>query len=108
MVASETMKAALGRIAAQDDDAIDLAEAALVLAAIDHPATDLAVYRQHLAALADHVKAAARAIEPEQAAPEELARALSQTLADEFRYLGDEDTYNDLDNANLMRVIERR
>jgi regulator of sirC expression with transglutaminase-like and TPR domain len=108
MVAHESMKAALGRIAAQDDDAIDLAEAALVLAAIDHPATDLAVYRQHLVTISDHVRAAARALDPEQATPEEFARVLSQTLAEEFRYLGDEDTYNDLDNANLMRVIERR
>jgi regulator of sirC expression with transglutaminase-like and TPR domain len=108
MVASESMMAALGRIAAQDDEAIDLAEAALVLAALDHPATDLAVYRQHLVTLADHVKVQARTIDLEHAAPEELARVLSQTIADEFRYLGDEDTYNDLDNANLMRVIERR
>ena len=29
-------------------------------------------------------------------------------ISGDFRYRGDEETYDDLDNANLMRVIERR
>ena len=37
-----------------------------------------------------------------------MARALNKVLVDDFRYAGDEDTYDDLDNANMMRVIERR
>ena len=37
-----------------------------------------------------------------------MAAALSAVIAGAFRYQGDEDTYDDLDNANLMRVIDRR
>ena len=109
MPAAERMKAALRDIVAQDDSEIDLAEAALVLASFDHPAADLGVYRDHLKALA---KAVADATEEQgldaDAAPEDMAEILRRVLAEDFRYTGDEDTYNDLDNANLMRVIERR
>ena len=100
---------ALQRIAAQTDDAIDLAEAALVLASFDHPATDLEIYRAHLRELASAVTAAvARRESPDTLGPDELAGVLSEVISGEFRYAGDEDTYDDLDNANLMRVIERR
>jgi regulator of sirC expression with transglutaminase-like and TPR domain len=37
-----------------------------------------------------------------------MARVLADVIAGEFRYCGDEETYDDLDNANLMRAIERR
>src|SRR4029077_16348765 len=40
--------------------------------------------------------------------PEDMAQVLSEVICGEFRYCGDEETYDDLDNANLMRVIERR
>ncbi|MBX7199491.1 MAG: transglutaminase-like domain-containing protein [Rhodospirillaceae bacterium] len=103
------MKAVLRDLVAQDDSEIDLAEAALVLASFDHPAADLEVYRDHLRALA---KAVADAADEQgldaDAAPEDIADILRHVLAEDFRYTGDEDTYNDLDNANLMRVIERR
>jgi regulator of sirC expression with transglutaminase-like and TPR domain len=108
MAASENLKAELDRVAAQDDDTIDLANAALLLAALDHPASDLQIYRDHLRMIADQVAAAVRTIDLDQAAPEDLARILSAIIAGELRYVGDEETYNDLDNANLMRVIERR
>jgi len=109
LAAAERSKAALREIAAQGDEDIDLAEAALVLASFDHPAADLKVYRDHLKALAKAVRDAA----DEQglgadAAPEDMAETLRRVLAEEFRYTGDEETYNDLDNANFMRVIERR
>lgn len=37
-----------------------------------------------------------------------MATILSDVLVNTFHYTGDEDTYDDLDNANLMRVIDRR
>lgn len=103
------MKTALREIVAGDDDDIDLAEAALVLASFDHPAANLQVYRDHLEALAKAVGDAAddQGLDAD-AAPEDMADILRRVLAEEFRYTGDEETYNDLDNANLMRVIERR
>ena len=39
---------ALARVAAQDDDAIDLAETALALATLDRPRVSLDRYRDHL------------------------------------------------------------
>lgn len=110
MASVETIKAALSRIATQADDAIDVAETALVLASFDHPASDLQIYREHLKAVGEavHDAAVAAEVDIENPSPEEMAQILSKVLADEFRYSGDEDTYDDLDNANLMRVIERR
>jgi regulator of sirC expression with transglutaminase-like and TPR domain len=101
--------AALTRIAAESDDEIDLAEGALILAAFDHPASDLEIYRAHLRAIVVAVRTRAGQLEtPDSPAPEEMATVLGEVLAGDFRYAGDEDTYDDLDNANLMRVIERR
>ena len=109
MPIAERTKAALRDIAAQPDEAIDLAEAALLLASFDHPAADLQIYRDHLAGIAKAVAAAAADSGLDaDAAPEDMADVLRRVLAEDFRYAGDEDTYNDLDNANLMRVIERR
>jgi regulator of sirC expression with transglutaminase-like and TPR domain len=101
--------AALEKIAAQPDETIDVAEAALILASFDHPSTDLEIYRTHLRELTDAVaQQADKLADPENAAPEELADVLSRVISGDFRYKGDEETYDDLDNANMMRVIERR
>lgn len=110
MATAETSKTALARIATQADEAIDVAEAALVLASFDHPASDLQIYREHLKAMAEavHDAAVADGFDMDNPAPEDMARVLTKVLVDEFRYVGDEETYDDLDNANLMRVIERR
>ncbi len=110
MVSENTIKAALARIAAQADDAIDVAETSLLLASFDHPASDLQIYREHLKAIAEavHDAAALAGFDTENPAPEDMAATLNKVLVEEFRYCGDEDTYDDLDNANMMRVIERR
>ncbi len=108
MASPDTIKKTLARIAAQADEAIDLGEAALVLASFDHPASDLQIYREHLKTIAEAVHDAAADLDAENPAPEDMARALNKVLVDDFRYAGDEDTYDDLDNANMMRVIERR
>lgn len=93
--------AALREIGLRDDAAIDLAEAALRLAALDRPRADLAPYRAHLAALVDEVGAAVRE-------GEDGVAALRRVLVGRHRYGGDAETYDDLDNANLMAVIDRR
>jgi regulator of sirC expression with transglutaminase-like and TPR domain len=100
---------ALKRMATQADETVDLGEAALLLAALDHPSTDLTLYREHLRELADAVHQKANAAGCDEApGPEAMAEVLSAVIADQFRYAGDTETYEDLDNANLMRVIERR
>jgi regulator of sirC expression with transglutaminase-like and TPR domain len=83
---------------------LPIAEAALALASFDRPRVGLARYSRHLRALAldvgrrvgDSSELAAR------------ANALNEIILLKHGYSGDELTYDDLQNANLMRVIDRR
>jgi regulator of sirC expression with transglutaminase-like and TPR domain len=92
------------------DGTFDLADVALVLAAHDTPNTDLNSYRTHLKSLYDAVEETAgqMTLDDTNPAPSDMAEALSKVIAGTFRYRGDEENYDDLDNANLMRVIDRR
>ncbi len=109
MTAVTENRNALKRIAEQADEAIDLAEAALLFAAIDLPSSDLSFYRDHLLELADAVSDyASQKSFDDDLSPEAMAEALSGALVEQFHYTGDDETYDDLDNANLMRVIDRR
>ncbi len=110
MVSTANIKAALGHVSSQADEAIDVADVALVLASFDHPASDLKIYRDHLREIAEAVHTAVleSGFDVDNPGPEEMAEVLSQVISRDFTYTGDEDSYNDLDNANLMRVIERR
>ena len=96
---------ALEAVGRQPDETIDLAEAALLLAALDYPETDLAPYRRHLAALASNL---ADIPVPERETLDGRVAALTQVLAEQHGYSGDRRTYEDLQNANLIRVIDRR
>ncbi len=96
----------LDRLGAAGDDDIDIAEGALLLAAAARH-FDLAPYRRHLAEIAS---TAARALDRESAAetdPRVVATALGRTFA-ALGYDGDRDTYDDLKNADLAYVIDRR
>jgi regulator of sirC expression with transglutaminase-like and TPR domain len=95
-------RAALDRLGAARGDLPDLAEAALLLAVIDAPDADLAAARAHLGTLA----AEARALTA--VSVEARAAELATLLAGRHGYAGDSETYEDLANANLLRVIERR
>ncbi|WP_119460491.1 transglutaminase-like domain-containing protein [Rhodospirillaceae bacterium SYSU D60014] len=98
----------LRRVAALPDEAIDLAEAALALASFDRPEVGLNPYREHLSQLARDVAAFAKDGEAADAALEPQVEALGTILADRYGYAGDSVTYDDLQNANLMQVIDRR
>jgi regulator of sirC expression with transglutaminase-like and TPR domain len=96
---------ALRRLAGLDDAAIDLGGAALALAARERPGVPLDRYRAHLDELADAVG------EAHAAGPGGLAgmhAALCGVIHDAFGYAGDRASYDDLQNANLMRVVDRR
>ena len=83
---------------------LPVAEAALALASFDRPRIALARYRQHL-------KTLARDVGRHAAAAMDLAtqaKALNEIILLKHGYSGDELTYDDLQNANLMRVIDRR
>jgi regulator of sirC expression with transglutaminase-like and TPR domain len=88
----------------RDDGALDLAQMALALAALGRPGVDAAPYAAHLDALADEAEALS---EPGMTAAEQVA-ALNAVLFDRGGYAGDRETYDDLANADLMRVIDRK
>jgi regulator of sirC expression with transglutaminase-like and TPR domain len=86
------------------DDALDLAQMALALAALARPGLDAAPYAAHLDALAEE----AEALAAPGLAPAEQAAALADILFARGGYRGDRETYDDLANADLARVIERK
>lgn len=94
----------LTRIGHQDDSEIDLADTALLLGALDLPDTDLAPYRDHLAQLVTEVSAAAVGART----VEKRVEALRKVFYQHHGYDGDRDTYDDLENANLLHVIARK
>jgi regulator of sirC expression with transglutaminase-like and TPR domain len=96
---------ALERVGRQPDEMIDLAEVALLLAAYDMPDTDLGPYRRHLATLASNVADIA-AVGTDGL--DARVSALTQILSEQHGYIGDRRTYDDLQNASLIGVIDRR
>ena len=91
----------LREIAAREDSEIDLVEGALALAAMDRPGVALNRYRDHVARLAEDVGASLTA-------GANLGDALKDVVLEQHGYAGDTLTYDDIQNANLMRVIDRK
>lgn len=101
------LESALRQVGGLPDAAIDIADTALLLAALDQPKLPLERYRHHLSLLARD----AAELAPLQAAQSELAGRLAtlrRVIFEKYGYAGDEETYDDLQNGNLMRVIDRR
>jgi len=94
----------LREVGASASPILPIADAALALASFDRPRVALGRYRQHLEALARDVGVhlAGRTDLPAR------ANALNDIVLLKYGYSGDELTYDDLQNANLMRVIDRR
>src|SRR5208282_948071 len=98
----------LRRVAQLPDEAIELAEAALRLASLDRPHVSLERYRHHLALLVrDVAEESRRAIAVNDTLEARIA-AVNQVIYARHGYRGDSLHYDDLQNANLMRVIDRR
>ncbi len=98
---------ALSAIGQLPDPEIDIADAALQLARSDAPEADWAAAR---ALLSDIARDAASLASVLGALPglEIRAEALTGLLAGKYGFRGDATTYDDLANANLIRVVERR
>ncbi|HTZ78001.1 MAG TPA: transglutaminase-like domain-containing protein [Stellaceae bacterium] len=94
----------LKALASLDDEALPIGTAALALASLDRPRVDLERYHRHLWVLARDLGEAAAGI----SSMRERAAALASVILEAHRYTGDSLTYDDLQNANLMRVIDRR
>lgn len=101
MKARADARALLQATAAQPDHEIDLAGAALALAALELPSIPIEDCGEHLERLARETSAR---IAPDN----DPLSAIRSVLHDTHGYRGDTATYDDLENANLARVIERR
>lgn len=83
------------------DTGFDIAAAGLGLSRAYRPELDLAPYYASMDILAEEVRVlTAGGVPP--------AAALRHVLFDDQGFQGDRDTYDDLDNADLARVIDRR
>ena len=100
----ETCERYLRELGASGARILPIAEAALALASFERPRVHLARYR-------DHLRLLARDVGRQPGAAGDLAaraRALNEVIMLKYGYSGDELTYDDLQNANLMRVVDRR
>lgn len=97
----------LRSIGGQDDEQIDVAEAALLLAALERPQFNLERYHHHLSLVARDIADLAERQGAEGSLDARVA-VLQAVLAERYGYRGDSETYDDMSNANLMRVIDRR
>jgi regulator of sirC expression with transglutaminase-like and TPR domain len=87
-----------------EDDDIVLDEAALSLALLDHEGTPLTSYHQLLDAITTRLDLVGRDAETAQ----QQGDALAQVFHEEFGFVGDQESYDDPANADLIRVIDRR
>ena len=87
------------------DDEIDIGEAALLLGSFDRPRVGLDRYREHLDMLARKSEQEWRRRGTDLS---DRVAALNASIVEQFGYAGDALTYDDLQNANLLRVIDRR
>jgi regulator of sirC expression with transglutaminase-like and TPR domain len=97
----------LRRVGGQEDDEIDIAEAALLLAALERPQMSLERYHHHLSLVSRDVAD----LGEKQGAGTSLAariEVLNAVLVERYGYRGDSETYEDMVNANLTKVIDRR
>lgn len=94
--------ARLKDLCAGDGDRIDLLEASFLLSTLGSAeAIELSPFRQQVAAMSTDL---ADLVHRRGAS----AEALSEVIARSYAYRGDSETYDDLQNADLVRVIERR
>ena len=100
----ETCANFLRELGASGERILPIAEAALALASFERPRVGPTRYREHLQLLARDVGR-----HPGAAGDvAERARALNEIVLLKYGYSGDALTYDDLQNANLMRVVDRR
>ena len=98
------MHEAILQLGLLEDEAIQLDAAALELAALDHPGVDLGGY---VALLTEMTERLAETGE-DAASAEARAAVLSDVVAREYGFAGDRQTYDDPENADFIRVIDRR
>lgn len=100
--------AAIAAAGSLPDTELDIAAVALQLARVDAPEADWLAAAQRLSAIARAAVQAATADAEADGGDLERRRAvLAGVLHGGFGLVGDSETYDDLSNANLIRVLER-
>lgn len=97
------LERALEMVLNDPSDTLDIGEAALLFAALDRPRVALGRYRDQLR---DMVSTAS--VLDDCASAEAAAQRMVELLAKGLGFRGDDLTYDDLQNANLIRVLDRR
>jgi regulator of sirC expression with transglutaminase-like and TPR domain len=88
------------------ENTFDIARAALHLAALTRSRVDLNPAELHLDSMVRDVATSGQNERPVSA--DAAASILADIIAQQNRYCGDDQTYDDLQNADLLSVIERR
>jgi regulator of sirC expression with transglutaminase-like and TPR domain len=86
------------------EEEIDIAETALMLASLDRPGVSLQKYHHHLEILELDTESQGH----DAKTAEERAHALIEVMWGKHEYKGNDQFYDDLQNANLISVIDRR
>ena len=97
---------ALEAIGVIPDTEIDIGNAAIQLARVDAPNADWQAARAHLSELARDAVAIAKSLGTRDVSMR--AEALAGLISGRYAFAGDSETYDDLSNANMIRVVERR
>ncbi|MBR71970.1 MAG: hypothetical protein CMM30_03385 [Rhodospirillaceae bacterium] len=92
------------KLAEIDDSEINIANAALNIGRLDYPSVDLNSYQKHLDEIAKTLEQQIK----ERNSLNHLIKEINYTLFDLYNYRGDIKNYNDPQNANIIRVIDRR
>ncbi|MDX2167652.1 MAG: tetratricopeptide repeat protein, partial [Deltaproteobacteria bacterium] len=104
MTQHTSVRARFAAAVQKDEGAIDLAEAALLIAAEAYPGLDVAHYTARLDGLAAAARPAVERADSDLA----RARALLHALAVEHGFAGNRDDYYDRRNSFLNEVLDRR
>jgi regulator of sirC expression with transglutaminase-like and TPR domain len=94
----------LRRLGESGDGPHDIATAALMLSALDHPGRALEPYLQHLQEIAMRARDMAQLAN----GLSEIVGKLAELLARQYGYDGDRLNYDDVRNADLIHVIDRK
>ena len=105
---SPDIRAKLIHTGALPDGRLDLTETALTLASIERPGVPIKPYRRHLHRLVSDVGVYAGTGDHRRGGVERRQEALGQVVAKRYGYGAADDAYEDPDNANFMRLIDRR
>ena len=102
--APEEIRRRFAEAISRDDDKVDLAQAALLIAAEEYPRIDTSRYLEKLDRMADLAREQAAGAETSM----DFISAINIILFDDLRFRGNVDNYYDPRNSYLNEVIDRR